>query len=148
MNLRLGGLLLLLPLTALADLPILEISGANFRPMPVAVPAPMVSPEAKAASVPFDESFQFDLKVAGIFQLLERKGFLADSKEGFTAAGINFKRWADVGAEALIKVQLSAQGSNLHGELRLFGVATGKEEYKTDETVPMTDGRKLAHMLA
>jgi TolB protein len=42
--------------------------------------------------------------------VLDRKSYLADAREGFTASTITFSRWADVGAEALVKVQLSVDG--------------------------------------
>jgi len=149
MNLRLCVALLMLPWVASAELPTLSVSGANFRPMPVALPPPTVtSPQLRSAAQEFDSALLFDLTAAGIFQILERKGFLADAKEGFTASSISFTRWADVGAEALIKVQLTAEGNDLQGELKLFGVASAKEEYKTDGKVPATQARKLAHQFA
>src|SRR5579871_276789 len=99
------SVLVLLP--ALAQAPQIEISGANFRPMPLAVAAPSLQdPAAKAASAEFDDSLVFDLSSTGIFQLLDRKSFLADPKEGVTAGSINFPHWSDVGAEALIKTQV------------------------------------------
>ena len=51
-------------------------------------------------------------------------------------------------AEELVKVQLTAAGNELKGELRLFGVASGREDLKTSESAPRDDPRKLAHMLA
>ena len=62
--------------------------------------------------------------------MLDRKGFLADAREGITASTIQFARWADVGAESLVKAQLSGDGATLRGELRLFSVAAGREELK------------------
>ncbi len=140
-------LLTLLPGMVFAQAKVIEISGANFRPMPIAVPAPS---SADASSRPqvgdFDETFTYDLGAAGLFQILDRKSFLVGTKEGLTAASINFPAWTNVGAESLLKVQLSTEAGQLHGELRLFTVASGKEELKLGHSA--RDGRKLAHWLA
>lgn len=134
---------------ALAQRPVIEISGANFRPMPLAVAVPQTQDEgAKAAAVEFDAALTWDLAACGLFQVLDRKSFLADPKEGVTASAIQFARWTDVGAESLIKTQLSVDGQNLKGDLRLFAVAAGREELKASESVPLKDARKLAHKLA
>jgi len=141
--------LLLLPIAALAQAPVIQISGANFRPLPLAVAAPLsVDEGGKKAANDFDEPFLFDLRASGIFQVLDRSSFTADPKEGVTAGSINFSRWADVGAESLVKVQLGAEGNTLRGELRLFNVGTGREDFKASHDVPATEPRQLAHFLA
>ena len=143
------ALFVVLPLVAFAQRPVIEISGANFRPMPLAVAVPQTQDEgAKTAAVEFDAALTFDFAACGLFQVLVRKSFLADPKEGVTASTIQFPRWTDVGAESLVKTQLSVDGSNLRGDLRLFSVAAGKEELKVSEAVPLKDARKLAHKLA
>lgn len=150
MSLRLASaVLVLLPTLALAQRPVIEISGANFRPMPLAVALPLTQDDgAKAALADFDGALAFDFAACGLFQVLDRKGFLADAKEGVTASSIQFNRWADVGAESLVKTQLSSDGASLRGDLRLFSVAAGREELKVSESVPVKDARRLAHKLA
>jgi len=141
--------LLLCPLVVLAQAPVIEISGANFRPLPIAVPLPQaLNDGARAVSAEFDDAFFFDCSAAGIFQVLDRKSYLADAREGFTASTITFSRWADVGAEALVKVQLSVDGRELRGEMRLFTVSSGKEELRLVERDHVDQPRKLAHFFA
>jgi TolB protein len=141
--------LLVAPLSALAQAPVIEISGANFRPLPLAVPLPQtLNDGARSAAAAFDEAFFFDCSAAGIFQVLDRKSYLADSREGFTASTITFSRWADVGAEALVKVQLSLDGSDLRGEMRVFSVSSGREELRLVHVEPVDQPRKLAHFFA
>jgi TolB protein len=71
---------------AFAQRPVIEISGATFRPMPLAVAVPQTQDEgAKAAGVEFDAALTWDLAACGLFQVLDRKSFLADPKEGVTA---------------------------------------------------------------
>lgn len=141
--------LLLVPFLALAQAPVIEISGANFRPMPLAAPAPASQDEgAKKSASAFDEAWLYDLKAAGLFQVLERASYTADPKEGVTAGSINFSRWADVGAESLVKVQLSSEADTLKGEVRLFNVGTGREDFKAAQSAPAAEPRLLAHKLA
>ena len=149
MSLRLVSLLAVVSSVALAQRPVIEISGANFRPMPLAVAVPLTQDEgAKASAVEFDAALSFDFAACGLFQVLDRKSFLADAKEGITASSIQFNRWTDVGAESLVKTQLSLDGATLKGDLRLFSVAAGREDLKVSESAPATNPRLLAHKLA
>jgi|APLak6261679142_1056127.scaffolds.fasta_scaffold00004_160 TolB protein len=144
-----AALVLVSSVVVFAQRPVIEISGANFRPMPLAVAVPLTQDDgAKAGAVEFDAALSFDFAACGLFQVLDRKSFLADAKEGVTASSIQFNRWTDVGAESLVKTQLSSDGASLRGDLRLFNVAAGREELKVSEAVPVKDARKLAHKLA
>jgi len=143
LSLVLAALLLAAP--AYAQRVQLDISGANFKPMPLAFPA--LKGTGNAATVrEVDATLQNDLAVSGIFQLLDRKSFLAPPTEGMTASSIAFKHWLDVAAEALLKGAVSAQGSTVSGEFRLFTVASGKEELKLN--LSAGNPRTLAHEVA
>ena len=109
MHARLVGLLAIVPALAFAQgRPTIEISGATFRPMPLAVAVPLTQDDgAKGALAEFDSALQFDFAACGLFAPLDRKSFLADAKEGVTASTIQFPRWTDIGAESLVKTQLS-----------------------------------------
>ena len=64
----------------------LEISGANFRPLPVAIPKAQTVGQVPASAVAsFDDALMLDASAAGIFQVLDRKSYLADPSEGVTA---------------------------------------------------------------
>ena len=141
--------LVLLPLAALAQTPVIQISGANFRPLPLALPAPGVQgEEAKASTSAVDEALVFDLKASSIVSVLDRASFLADPKEGMAAGSINFSRWADVGAESLVKYTLTQEGGELRAEARVFNVGSGREEFKTAQSAPVAQPSLLAHKLA
>lgn len=141
-------LVAVLPLAALAEQPVLEISGANFRPMPLAVAVPATQDDgAKRLAAEFDAALMYDFTACGLFQVLDRKGYLSDAKEGVTASAIKFDNWVNVGAESLVKTQLSTDGDQLRGDLRLFTVAAGRE-IKASESVSAKDPRRLAHKLA
>ncbi|MFY0570617.1 Tol-Pal system beta propeller repeat protein TolB [Archangium lansingense] len=141
--------LLLLPVAALAQAPVIQISGANFRPMPLAATAPLVQgEEAKASAQEVDNTLMYDLRASGIFQVLDRASFLADPKEGMAAGSINFSRWADVGAESLVKYSLAQEGGELKAEARVFNVGTGREDFKTAQSAPAAEAGLVAHKLA
>lgn len=141
--------LVLLPLTALAQAPVIQISGANFRPLPLAAPAPLVQGEvARASTQEVDDALMYDLRASGIFQVLDRNSFLADPKEGMAAGSINFSRWADVGAESLVKYTLAQENGELRAEARVFNVGSGREDFKTTQSAPAADPRELAHKVA
>lgn len=149
MSIRLVSVLAVLSSVAFAQRPVIEISGANFRPMPLAVAVPLTQDDgAKTSAADFDAALSFDFAACGLFQVLDRKSFLADAKEGVTASSIQFNRWTDVGAESLVKTQLSLDGSTLKGDLRLFSVAAGREDLKVSESAPAANPRLLAHKLA
>jgi TolB protein len=128
---------------------VIQISGANFKPLPLAVSAPRVADEGvKAAAATFDDGLQFDLSAAGVFQVLDRKSFLADPKEGMSAGTIDFSRWANVGADALVKTQLASVNGQLQGDLKLFTVSSGTEIFHVSHAVPLANPRALAHFFA
>ncbi|MBX7113482.1 MAG: DPP IV N-terminal domain-containing protein [Myxococcaceae bacterium] len=143
------ALVVAVPAVCFAQAPIIEISGATFRPMPLAVARPLTQDEgAKKRAAEFDEAFFFDMSACGLFQTLDRKSYLGDAKEGITSASTNFGNWGNIGAEALVKTQLASEGDVLIAELRLFNVASGKEDLKTSGRISGKDTRRLAHQLA
>src|SRR5262245_23751416 len=134
---------------ALSQAPIIEINGANFRPLPLALAEPQTQDNAsRKLAAEFDDALKYDLSACGLFQVLDRKSFLADAKEGITASAINFSNWSNIGADALVKTQLSTDGEMVRGDLRLFTVAAGKEEMKASESAAGQDVRRLAPKLA
>ncbi len=133
---------------AFAQAPLIQISGANFRPLPIAIAAPQADAGARPAVKDFDEALMFDLAASGIFQVIDRKAFIADPKEGFTPGSIDFNRWATIGADALVKLQLRGEGDQLSGELHLFNVGTGKEDFKVSYAGTQKASRALAHQFA
>ena len=146
MSLLLG---LTVSVIAAAQTPVLSISGANFRPVALALPTPLVRDEAaRQKASEFDQALLFDLNASGLFQMLNRDSFLASIQEGMTASSIRFDEWANVGAESLVKAELSSSGNVLRATLRLFTVATGREEFKTVATGTEDNPARLAHKLA
>jgi TolB protein len=129
--------------------PVLSLSGANFRPFPMAVaPVLFAGPAAsRDAGKEIDETLAQDLTVSGLYELLDRKSFLADATEGVLPAEIKFGRWQDVGAEGLIKIVVSGSDP-VTAEFHLYNTVLGREELMQRYSGPASEARKLAHRFA
>jgi len=124
----------------------IEVSGAAFKPLPLAIGN--LSGDADAASVA-RAVIQSDLAASGLFELLDPKSFLADeSKEKLLAATIDFPRWAAVGADYLVKGNVVVEGQGVRAELRLFDVVQKKEALKASHTASSGDAAKSARTVA
>jgi len=145
---RLLATFLLLPAAALAQQrQYIDVGSPDFRPLPVAIAPFQADPDARLAAGEVSLTLGDDLVLSGIFEVVDPKSFLADPAEGLTAPSIRFTRWADVGAEGLVKAQVKRSGGLVSGELHLFEVRAGKEVlfrvYKGTRST-----RALAHQMA
>jgi TolB protein len=130
-----------------ATRPSIDISGATFKPLPLAVPEIRGTGD-KAVLKEIDEALVSDLQASGIFEVLDRKGFLATGTEGMRTEDINFKHWLDVGADGLVKVAVSVSAGEISSEARLYTVGGAHEELKINPSVPGENPRQLAHRIA
>ena len=132
-----------------AERPVLSLSGANFRPLPLAIAEPLYAGAAasRPAGQEVDDTLNQDLTVSGLFDLLDRKGFLAEATEGVLVSDIKFARWQDIGAEGLVKFVVSG-GDPVTLEFHLYNSVTGKEELKKRYSGAAAEVRMLAHRFA
>lgn len=130
---------------------VIEIGNPEFRPYPVAVPAAKelgAGGPAKAAEEMTD-ALSFDLGVSPLFKVLDPKSYLADqTKEGMTATSIKFPDWVSVGAEGLVKMTSTVNGTTLKAEFRFFDVASGREQLKKSYEGNVDQARRFAHKFA
>ena len=127
--------------------PSIVVGSPDFRPMPIAVAAFQGEGDAKLAA-DATEVVRGDLVLSGLFDVLDPRGFLADPTEGLAAPSIRFARWADVGAEGLVKARVRRAGQELEGELHLYEVRAGREVLLKTLRVGGADARGLAHRIA
>ena len=144
---RLLALALLLPAAVLADQRhVIDVGSPDFRPLPVALAPFRSEATAKAAATEAAAVLEGDLLLSGLFEVLDPRSFLADPDEGLAAAAIRFPRWADIGAEGLVKARVKKAGDVWAAEIHLFEVRAAREvlfrEYA--ERTP----RMLAHRAA
>jgi TolB protein len=126
--------------------PTLIIGSPSFQPLPIAVATFQGEGDVRGAEV--SDVVRSDLALSGLFDVLDPKGFLADPAEGFAAPSIKFARWADVGADGLVKARVRRAGGDLEGDLHLYEVRAGREVLATTARAAAADPRALAHRLA
>ncbi|WP_373044988.1 Tol-Pal system beta propeller repeat protein TolB [Vulgatibacter sp.] len=137
-----------LPFVAQAQRATLEISGATFRPYPIAVANPLATGDEVAPAEEIHEALSFDLMASGLFDVVPRKAFLADPREPATAEGIVWTRWSDVSAEGLVKVQVTPSAGGVQATFRLYDVATHRQDLVATYEGRRADARRLAHRFA
>jgi TolB protein len=138
--------LLLAPALAGAQRTYIEVGSPNFKPMPLAIAPFRAEAGAQADAAEMQQVLRGDLALSGLFDVLDPKGFLADPDEGFTAPTIKFSRWADVGADGLVKAVVRRTPGELAAEFHLFEVRALREvlypKYRT------TPGKGAARLVA
>lgn len=139
---------LVLPALALGQEPLIEVSGATFRPLPIAIAPPIAQGDAASPAEEIYEALTFDLEVSGLFEVIPRKAFLADPREPLGPEGIVWSRWLDVAAEELLKFQVEAGPQGLKLTWRLYEVATQRQTTSGTLEGRVADARRLAHRLA
>jgi len=140
--------LLTVPALAAAQRTYIEVGSPNFQPLPIAAAPFSYEPGAQAEAAEIGQVLRSDLALSGIFDVLDPKGFLADSGEGLTASSIKFTRWRDVGAEGLVKALVRKTSADTAGEFHLFEVRAGREVLFQVHRGPPAAARLLAHRFA
>jgi TolB protein len=125
-----------------------DVGSPNFQPLPIAVAEFQGDADAKAAAAEVVQVVRGDLALSGLFDVLDPRGFLADPSEGFAASSIRFARWADVGADGLVRARLRREGADLVAELHVYEVRAGTEALAKTLRVPATTARGVGHRIA
>jgi TolB protein len=128
--------------------PYIDVGSPDFRPLAIAVAPFAGEAEARDPAAQVNAVVRGDLALSGLFDVLDPKGFLADRSEGLTAPTIKFARWADVGAEGLVKARVRQVPGGFAGELHLFEVRSGREVLAETHEVAAAALRDLGHHFA
>jgi len=95
----------------------------------------------------FSTTIARDLNLSGYFRVIDQTPG-GEEREGVSQEAVDFQRWADLGALALVKGSFSFDGDALTVEVRLFDVAQRKQlggkRYRGDRR----DLRRMAHRFA
>jgi len=129
------------------DRPTLVIGSPSFQPLPIAVAEFPGDPDPRLGHETA-EVVRGDLALSGLFEVLDPKGFLADPAEGYTASSIRFTRWADVGAEGLVRARVKRDGTDQVAELHVYEVRAGRETLNQLVRAPAASPRLLGHRIA
>ncbi len=143
-----AAVLALVPALAAAQRTYIEVGSPNFQPLPIAVAPFSAEAGAQAEATEMTQVLRADLSLSGLFDVLDPKGFLADPSEGLTAPSIRFSRWADVGADGLVKALVRRSPTEVAGEFHLFEVRAGREVLSQTYRGAPSSARQLAHRFA
>lgn len=146
-NLLLISLLLNLCLSVVSAQTDIRISGAQAG-FPVAVPqmCDMGTGAESAKKIP--EVIAKDLQISGLFKVLNPASFVESPGKCTGAEGPTYSDWSVVGAEGLVKGNITSQGGNIRAELYLYDVLQQKavigKRYEGGEA----EYAKIAHKFA
>lgn len=100
----------------------LDISGATFKRIPVAVPK-FIPKEGSSdkLSVILQQELVKALNYTDLFTIVGEENYLSDTnKEGYLEKDINFENWRTIGVELLIKGNYRYSGDKIIVEIRAF----------------------------
>jgi len=104
------------------------------------------SAESARLSTGIADAMVHDLELSGWFKVLDRSAYMENAQtSGITLGTFDFKDWATIGAEGLVKGGFSVQGDEVAVELRLFDVYQNKERIGKRYTGRVRDYRRIAH---
>lgn len=127
----------------------IDINAPSFRRIPIAVTEFKnlgTAPDREGHSQKMTEVIKNNLNFTGFFELLNPASFIEDpNRAGIAEESIDFKDWATIGAEALIKGGIIFDGQRITVEARLFDVFQGRMITGKRYTGDVKDFRKIAH---
>jgi TolB protein len=137
------------PVLALAQLKD-TIVGPGGQKFPIAV-SPLknlggATTDSARLSTGIADAMIHDLELSGWFRVLDRSAYIENAQtSGITLGTFDFKDWATIGAEGLVKGGFNVQGDEITVELRLFDVYQNKERIGKRYTGRVRDFRRIAH---
>lgn len=130
-----------------------EIHQSSRQPFPLAIPVfknigKNADPDNISAQL--SDLILADLRLTGLFNLLDRRAFLEDSNQsGITPEQIDFSKWKAVDALGLVKGGFVVTGTSVRVETRIYDVlAQAQIGGKSYDNAPVRDLRRLAHRIA
>jgi len=127
-----------------------EIVGQGGQRFPIAV-SPLKNLGANSAdsnrlSTGIADAMVHDLELSGWFKVLDRSAYIENPQSsGITIGTFDFKDWATIGAEGLVKGGFTVRGDEITVELRLFDVYQNKERIGKRYTGGVKEYRRIAH---
>ncbi|MBI5494989.1 MAG: PD40 domain-containing protein [Deltaproteobacteria bacterium] len=143
--------------------PIIDISGAGFQTLPLAVPNvkvlkgaapgadvnPLANDPVMDTATTLTKVLRDDLGFSGVFRVMDPAGYLPNAqKEGVVLGTFNMGDWINIGATGLVKVGFSREGDQSTLELHLFDVGQAKEALTARYQGSRDAERKMMHRIA
>jgi TolB protein len=125
------------------------IVGPGATSYPIAVSPLRTSGTAASAGERFADIVTKDLELSGIFRVIDRAAYLENPQTtGVTSDAIDFRDWTTIGAQALIKGSLEADGDRIVVEARLFDVVEARQLGGKRYRASANELRRVAHRFA
>lgn len=127
-----------------------DISGAEFRPYPIAIPSfrPMTpsSDAVATAAVALTKQVRDDLDLSGVFRVINPKSYI--DTDGVLLSTVRFDDWLNVGADGLVKAMLRSQEGGFTVELHAYEVARQREGLTRSYVATAETLRAVGHRIA
>jgi TolB protein len=115
---------------------------------PIAVPKGCDSGGGNPYDAKISELIRKDLDLSGFFSVLEPSSYVESPGKCNAPAGIQFSDWSVIGADVLVKANISSDMGNVKAELYLFDVQLQKAVLGKRYEADVRDANKLAHRFA
>ena len=111
---------------AAADKVYIDIDAPGFQQFPVAIcDFQIKTGDTSKESVDLSDSIRRHLDLTGIFRVLDKKSFLEGVEPGSPEI-IRFSDWSVIGADFLLRGNLTVRGKDVFAESRLYDVTRGQ----------------------
>jgi TolB protein len=130
----------------------IDVDSPNFQLFPIAVDdfalTDTNSIKSVESGIVLADEIRKYLIMTGFFNPLDKKSFLEEKKAGEAAGSINFSDWSMIGADYLLRGNLTRNNSDMVAESRLFDVIRGELIYSKTYNAPAGDLRTPARSIA
>ncbi len=125
--------------------PEVDLSGANFEPIPIAIPE-FIGLDPKMAT-DVANVVAADLKRSGLFRILDPQAFIDRTRD--PAQTPRMADWKAIGAEALVLGAINrSQDGRLQAIFRGYDVRTEQNKVGKQLTTNLQNWRRLGHLIA
>jgi len=132
----------------------IDIDSPSFQQFPIAIgdfqsPAGSVN-KSTASGIAMADDIKRYLTMTGIFNILNKKSFLEDKNSGSVTAteNIRFADWAIIGADYLLRGNITQNDKELVVESRLYDVTRGELLFAKKYKSKINENKTIARMIA
>jgi TolB protein len=131
---------------------VLKVEGAKYKALAIALPDPRAS-VATGLSTQLSKDLiatvRSDLSWSAVFDVLDPRSYVADlSKEGLDKKSIRVESWTQIGADALVKMQLVVNGQDLTVDVAIHPLVGQKASGRKSFNAPTSQVKRLAHQIS
>ena len=125
----------------------IRISGAQSG-FPVAVPQMCNGGNAVDPAIRIPEMISKDLQISGLFKVINPASFVETPGKCGGPDSFAYSDWTVIGAEGVVKGQITSQGGNIQAELYLYDALQQKAVIGKRYSAQENEYQKIAHKFA